>query len=63
MLLKVQYLGLLFNIYMCDIILEKQYECGCDFASYADVNTPYTDDADLNIAISKLEDCTTKLFK
>ena len=38
-------------------------EYKCDIAIYADDNTPYIYDADLNIFTRKLKDCTMKLFK
>lgn len=42
--------------YICDILSE------CDIATYADDNTRYTYDADLNFAIGRL-DFTDKPFK
>ena len=49
---------LLFNIYICDIfdIIE------CDIASYADNNTPYNFDFNLDNAISNLEKSTNSLL-
>ena len=34
----------------------------CDIASYADDNTPHTNDSDLYIVSSKLKICTDNLF-
>ena len=47
---------LLFNIYIGDID-------NCDIASYADGNTPYTSDFNLEEVMQKLELITNKLFK
>ena len=43
---------LLFNIYICDIFLDI---IECDIASYADDNTPYNSDFNLDNVISNLE--------
>ena len=46
---------LLFNIYICDIFLDI---IECDIASYADDNTPYNFDFNLDNVISNLEKST-----
>ena len=37
--------------------------CGTDFASYADVNTPYISADTINEVIKRLETASFKLFK
>ena len=51
---------LLFNIYISDIF---NYIDKCDIASYADDNTPYTSDFNLEKVIQKLELTTNNLFE
>ena len=50
---------LLFNIYICDIFFDI---IKCDIASYADDNTPYNFDFNLDNAISNLEKSTNSLL-
>ena len=51
---------LLFNIDICDLFL---WDYKCDIASYADDNTPYTSDINLNLVLEKLESSTHDLFR
>ena len=51
---------LLFNIYISDVFYGIDI---CDIASYADDNTPYTSDFNLEEAIQKLELTTNNLFE
>ena len=51
---------LLFNIYISDMFYDIDI---CDIASYADDNTPYTSDFNLEEAIQKLELTTNNLFE
>ena len=58
---KVQYKGLCCSkFHICGMFL-GEYEC--EIASYADDTYFYVHKADFNIVISKLQDCTIKLFK
>ena len=50
---------LLFNIYICDIFFDI---IECDIASYADDNTPYNFDFNLDDVISNLEKSTNSLL-
>ena len=50
---------LLFNIYICDIFFDI---IECDIASYADNNTPYNFDFNLDNVISNLEKSTNSLL-
>ena len=50
---------LLFNIYICDIFFDI---IECDIASYADDNTPYNFDFNLDNVISNLEKSTNSLL-
>ena len=50
---------LLFNIYICDLFISVTE---IDIASYADDNTPYTCDNNIDSVIKKLEEATEKLF-
>ena len=50
---------LLFNIYNCDIFFDITE---CDIAGYADDNTPYNFDFNLNNVISDLEKSTNSLW-
>ena len=50
---------LLFNIYICDIFFDI---IECDIASYADDNTPYNFDFNLDNVISNLEKPTNSLL-
>ena len=50
---------LLFNIYICDIFFDI---IECDIASYADDNTPYHFDFNLDNVISNLEKSTNSLL-
>ena len=49
---------LLFNIYICDIFFDI---IECDIASYADDNTPYNFDFNLDNVISNLEKSTNSI--
>ena len=51
---------LLFNIYISDIFYDIDL---CDITSYADDNTPYTSDFNLEEVIQKLELTNNNLFK
>ena len=51
---------LLFNIYISDMFYDIDI---CDIASYADDNTPYTSDFNLEEVIQKLELTTNNLFE
>ena len=50
---------LLFNIYICDIFFDITE---CDIPSYADDNTPYNFDFNLDNVISNLEKSTNSLL-
>ena len=50
---------LLFNIYICDIFFDITE---CDIPSYADDNTPYNFDFNLDNVISNLEKFTNSLL-
>ena len=50
---------LLFNYYICDIFFDI---IECDIASYADDNTPYNFDFNLDNVISNLEKSTNSLL-
>ena len=50
---------LLFNIYVCDIVFDI---IECDIASYADYNTPYNFDFNLDNVISNLEKSSNSLL-
>ena len=50
---------LLFNIYICDIFFDKSE---CDIASYADDNTPYNFDFNLDNVISNIKKSTNSLL-
>ena len=50
---------ILFNIYICDIFFDI---IECDIASYADNNTPYSFDFNLDNVISNLEKSTNTLL-
>ena len=51
---------LLFNIYICDIFYDID---DCNFASYADDNTPHGSSSNLDALINKLEESTNNLFQ
>ena len=51
---------LLFNIYICDIFYDIN---DCNFASYADDNTPHASSSNLDTLINKLEESTNNLFQ
>ena len=51
---------LLFNIYISDMFYDIDI---CDIASYADDNTPYTSNFNLEEVMQKLELTTNNLFK
>ena len=51
-------LGLLLDI--CDLFL---WDYKCDTASYADDNTPYTSDVNLNSVLEKLKSSTRAIFR
>ena len=50
----------LFNIFLCDMFFIVN---GVDFASYADDNTPYTSDTNIDEVIDKLQNEVKKIFK
>ena len=51
---------LLFNIFMCDLLITLQE---IDFASYADDNTPFVSAATPENVMSSLESCSVSLFE
>ena len=51
---------LLFNINTLDMFLEQK---DVNFAAYADDNTPYFCDKNLEVLLSKLQICALKLFE
>ena len=51
---------LLFNSFLCDLFFIMN---DTDFASYADDNTPYTTEKNMEDAISKLQNSTKALFQ
>ena len=51
---------LLFNINTLDMFFEQK---DVNFAAYADDNTPYFSDKNLEVLLSKLQICALKLFE
>ena len=45
---------------ICDLFL---WDYKCDTASYADDNTPYTPDVNLNTVLEKLKNSTRAIFR
>ena len=51
---------LLFNIYICDLLIENS---DIDIDNYADDNTPYACSSDLDSVIFKLQKITERIFR
>ena len=51
---------LLFNIYICDLLLENN---DTDIANYADGNAPYACSSDPSFVIFKLQKNTERIFR